>query len=636
MTPHRPRARAAAIPRTSPMPLMALALAAAGLVAAAPAAFGQEVTESHAFSNFGEVKYGPDMEHLDYVNPDAPKGGEISISAQGTFDSFNNYSRKGVSAALATIGSESLLVSTLDDPYGIYCFLCTTMEYPEDLKWVTFNLRDDVTFADGTPMTASDVEFSFNLFLEQGITEYRAIVEGFIEEVEVIDDYTIKFTFTDQAPIRERIGFAGGTPVFSQAWFEETGTRLDDSSDEPFMATGAYVLESKDFNRQIIYARNPDYWGSDHPISIGRNNFDHIRVEYFADSQAGFEAFKAGTFTYRIENSSLIWATGYDFPALNEGNVIKEEIPDGTVGTAQSFVFNLDRETWQDKRVRDAVGMMFNFEWSNEALFYGLYDRVDSFWPGTDLAATGTPSEGEVEILQPLVDEGLLDASILSEEAVMPPVNTAEQNRPPRGVYREAGRLLEEAGWTVGDDGLRRNENGDLLSLEILSYAPTFDRILNPYIENLRLLGVDAELNRVDTAQYVENRRAGDFDVTNHSISMGFEPGIGLEQWFASKTADDSSRNLMRLRNDAVDRIIPQIVASETLDELKTRTHALDRVLRSIGFAVPQWYKPTHTVAYWDMFGRPDEIPPLGLGYLDFWWYDADKHQALKDSGALR
>ncbi|HBZ43921.1 MAG TPA: ABC transporter substrate-binding protein [Maritimibacter sp.] len=636
MTPSRSRATAHAKAQSrNTSALTAFALAAAGLLATTGYALSQDTTVTHAYSNFGEVRYGPDMEHLDYVNPDAPKGGEISISDTGSFDSFNPYSRKGVVAALTTIGSESIVESTLDDPYGLYCFLCTTMEYPEDLKWVTFNLRDDVTFSNGTPMTAEDIAFSFNLFLEQGITEYRRIVEGFIEDVDLIDDYTIKFTFTDDAPIRERIGFAGGTPVFSKAWFEETGARLDESSEEPFMSTGAYVLKSKDFNRQVVYARNPDYWGAEHPLQIGRNNFDEIRVESFADSQAAFEAFKAGAFTYRVENSSLIWATGYNFPALNEGNVIKEEIPDGTVGTAQAFVFNLDRKTWQDKRVRDAISMVFNFEWSNKALFYGLYDRVDSFWPGTDLAATGTPSEGELAILQPLVDEGLLNEAILTEEAPMPQVNSPDSNRPDRRVYRAAGQILEDAGWVPGDDGIRRKD-GQVLSMEILAYDPTFDRILNPYVENLQQLGVNAKIERVDTAQYVENRRAGDFDLVSHSFQMGFEPGIGLEQWFASKTADDSSRNLMRLRNEAVDRILPQVVEAKTLEELETATHALDRTLRSIGFIVPQWYKPVHTVAYWDIYEKPDTIPPLGLGYLDFWWYNAEKHQALKDAGELR
>lgn len=620
--------------RPSRPAFLAAMLAIAAMLATAPAR-AQDTVTTHVYSNFGEVKYGPDMAHLAYVNPQAPKGGEISLSDIGTFDSFNPYSRKGVLGALTTIGSESILASTADDPYGVYCFLCTTMEYPEDLKWVIFNLRDDVTFSDGTPMTAEDVAYSFDLFLTQGITEYRRIVEGMIESVELIDDHTIKFTFTDEAPVRDRMGFAGGTPVFSKAWFEETGTRLDESADAPFMSTGPYVLESRDINRQIVYSRNENYWGADHPMNIGRHNFDRIRVEYFADAQAAFEAFKAGAFTYRVENSSLIWATGYDFPALNDGHVIKEELPDGTVGTAQSFVFNLDRENWQDRRVRAAISMVFNFEWSNEALFYGLYDRVYSFWPGTELAASGTPSEGELAILEPLVDEGLLDASILTDEAVMPPVNEAASNRPARAVFRAAGKLLEEAGWVPGADGIRRRD-GEVLSLEILGFDPAFDRILNPYVENLRQLGVDAKVERVDSAQYVENRRAGDFDLVSHSFQMSFEPGIGLEQWFASKTADDSSRNLMRLRNEAVDRIIPTIVAARTLDELETGTHALDRTLRALQFIVPQWFKPVHTVAYWDFYGRPETIPPLSLGYLDFWWYDAEKHKALKDAGALR
>lgn len=636
MTPH-----ARATTRTVSHPLAkfpfwpALALSGAALLAGAPEAFGQETTVTHAYSNFGDVKYGADLERFDYVNPEAPKGGEMSISDMGTFDSFNPYTRKGVPGALSTIGSEALLTSTADDAYGMYCFLCTTMEYPEDLKWVIFKLREDVRFSNGTPMTAADVAFSFNLFLEQGITEYRRIVEGFIEGVEVIDEHTIKFTFTDGAPRSERISFAGGTPVFSKAWFEETGTRLDDSSEVPFMSTGAYVLGSKDFGRQIVYTKNPDYWGADHPMAVGRNNFDSIRVEYFADSQAAFEAFKAGTFTYRIENNSLIWATGYDFPALEEGHVIKAELPDGTVGTAQSFIFNLERTEWQDKRMRDAVSMMFNFEWSNKALFYGLYQRVDSFWPGTPLAASGVPSEGEVAMLQPLVDAGLLEASILTDEAVVPHVNDADKNRPARGTYRTAGKLLDEAGWEIGDDGVRRKD-GQVLELEILGFDPSFDRIVNPFVENLIQLGVKAKLNRVDQAQYVENRRAGDFDLVSHGFAMSFEPGIGLEQWFASKTADDSSRNLMKLRHEAVDQLIPHVVEAKSLEELETSVHALDRVLRSIGFMVPQWFKPVHTVAYWDMYGRPDEIPPLDMGYLDFWWYDADKHQALKDAGALR
>ncbi|MCB1328546.1 MAG: ABC transporter substrate-binding protein [Maritimibacter sp.] len=595
----------------------------------------QDVTVTHAYSNFGEVKYGPDIAHLDYVNPDAPKGGEFSIATIGTFDSFNQYARDGVTAALNTIGTERIVAGTADDAYGVYCYLCTTMEYPADQKWVIFHLRDDVTFSDGTPMTAEDVAFTQGLFLEQGIAEYRAIIENFYEGVEVIDPYTVKFTFTDEAPLRDRISTAGSTPVFSKAWFEETGTRLDEASDAPFMSTGPYVLDSFETNARVVYRYNPDFWGADHPFNIGQNNFGTIRVEYFGDPTAAFEGFKAGAYTFRNENSSKNWATSYDFPGVQDGYVIRAELPDGTVGTAQSFVFNLSDPTWADPRVREALGMMFNFEWSNQSLFYGLYERVESFWPGSDLAATGTPTEGEIALLKPLVDEGLLPESILTDPVVAPPVNDPDQNRPTRSTYRAAGALLDAAGWEVADDGLRYKD-GQVLEAVFLGYDPLFDRIINPIIENMAVLGVQAKLERVDVSQYIERRRSGDYDIVSHSFTMDFEPGLGLEQWFASKTADDSSRNLMRLKNPAVDKLIPAVIAADNLDDLTTAVHAFDRVLLSLRFTIPQWFKNKYTVAYYDMYEHPDEIPPYALGEMAFWWYNAEKHEALKAAGALR
>ncbi len=615
--------------------LQLVTLTALLLVAAIAAHAEDSVTVSHAYSNFGEVKYPAGFAHLDYVNPDAPKGGEISIATYGTFDSFNQYARDGVPAALNTITGESILSGTSDDAYGSYCYLCTTMEYPEDRSWVVFNLRDDVHFSDGTPMTAEDVAFSFNLFLTQGIAEYRNVVEGYIKSVEVLDPYKIKFTFTDQAPPRERIDFAGGTVVFSKAWFETTGTQLDKASDAPFLGTGPYVLDAAKtkINERVVYKRDPNWWGANHPLNIGQNNFDTIRVEYFADPTAQFEGFKAGAYTFRNENVSKLWATGYDFPAVTNGWVKKAELANQNIGYAQSFVFNLDHKTFDDIRVRKALGMMFNFEWSNEALFYGLYARVDSFWPGSDLAASGTPSDAEKAVLQPLVDQGLLDASILTDEAVMPPVNSAKQNQPSRAVYRAAGKLLDEAGWTVGDDGKRRNAEGELLSVVILENNPQFDRIINPIVENMQALGVDAMLDRVDTAQYVERSRSGDFDLINHGFSMGFQPGNGLEQWYGSSTADSSSRNLMRLRNPAVDALIPVISQAKTLDELSTNVHAFDRVLRALSFTIPEWYKNVYTVAYYDIFDHPEMMPPYDLGYLSFWWYDQAKADKLKAAG---
>lgn len=632
--PHR-SARAIARPATANLGRIALGLAiaaAAGLAAGAVRA--QETIVSHGFSNFGELKYGPD-DVLDYVNPDAPKGGEIAQWSQGSFDSFNLSTREGTVVALSTLPYESVLTSTADDPYGVYCYLCETMEYPESLDWVIFHMRQDVHFTDGTPMTAHDVEFTFNLYQEQGIAEYRNVVSGFIESVEVLDDHTIKFTFTEDAPRRDVISFAGGTSVFSKAWFEETGTRLDEASKEPFMGTGPYILEEVDWNRRVVYARDPNWWGADLPINQGRNNFDRIRVEYFADSSAAFEGFKSGAYTFRVENSSLQWATGYDFPAIEAGHVIAEELPDGSIGSGQGFVFNLDREKWQDDRVRQAINMMVNFEWMNESLFYGLYDRPVSFWDNSDLRAEGPPSEGELAILQPLVDEGLLDAAILTEEAVMPYVSDSIDRPLDRRLLRQASALLDEAGWVAGDDGIRRKD-GEELTLVFLQFSPQFDRIVNPIIENLERLGVKATLERVDTSQYIERRRSGDFDLVNHSLGQGYEPGTGLRQWFASETADDSSRNMMRLRNEGIDRLLDVVINAESLEDLTTATRALDRVLRAEGFWIPQWQKNVHTVAYYDMFRYPEPLPPLALGTLDFWWYDAEAAAELEAAGAFQ
>ncbi|WP_282025096.1 extracellular solute-binding protein [Limimaricola cinnabarinus] len=639
MRPTRHPARAAIRPMGAPHHRIAgAALALGALVLALPAGAqesGETIITSHGYTNVGELKYGPDMEHLDYVNADAPKGGEISEWTMGTFDSFNSYSREGVAAALNALPYERIMTPVADDPYGLYCYLCTTLEYPESRDWVIFNLRDDVTFADGTPMTAEDLKFTNELFLEQGITEYRNVVDGFLDSVEVLGPHRIKFTFAEEAPRRDVIGFAGSTIAFSRDWFEKTGARIDESRKEPFLGTGAYELKDFDINRRVVYGRNENFWGADHPLNVGRNNFDTIRVEYFADSAAAFEGFKSGEYTFRIENSSKDWATGYDFPAIQKGWVVTEEIPRGDIGTAQAFVFNLDDPTWQDPRVREAIGLMFNFEWSNESLFYGLYERVESFWENSDLEATGTPSEAERAILAPLVEEGLLDESILTDEARRAPVLDTATNTPARSTYREAGRLLDAAGWSVGDDGLRRKD-GEVLEVVFLQRSPQFDRVVNPFIENLARLGVRGVLDRVDTSQYVERLRSGDFDLVNHTFSMGFEPGSELEQWYASKTADDSSRNLMRLRSEAVDRLVKVVIDADTLDELTTATHALDRVLRAEMIWVPQWYKDVHTVAYYDQYRHPEDMPPLALGEMDFWWYDAEAAEELRAEGALR
>ena len=606
-----------------------------GLALSAPAVKAEDeaIIKTHGYNFFGELKYPADYTQLNYVNVDAPKGGEITLWGQGTFDSFNLYTRKGRAGALSTIGHEDLLMTFADDPTASYCRLCETMEYPKDLSWVIYNLRPEVQFADGTFWTAEDLKFTFDLFMEQGLPSFRAAFGAFVKDVEVLDPHQIKFTFNEDSAERDRIPLSGIFSAFSKKWFEETGTRLDESSLTPIMGTGAYELDSYEINQQIIYKRRDDYWAKDLPFAKGRENFDNIRIEYFADSSAAFEAFKAGEYTFRNENTSRIWATGYNFPAIENGWAVQAELPNGNLAQAQSYVFNLRREKFQDRRVREALGLMFNFEWSNESLFYGIYERVQGFWGNSDLEATGTPSEGELALLQPLVDQGLLDASILANEVQMSPVSSVRQLD--RAALRKASALLDDAGWLVGDDGMRRKD-GELLTVEILESSPSFDRVHNPYIENLKRLGVNASLNRVDPAQATDRERNYDFDMTVHSLSQAREPSTGLKQWFGSEAMNESTRNLMGLSDPAVDALIDVVVAAQTKDELRNGVRALDRVLRAELFWVPQWFKDVYTVAYYDQYEYPEPLPETALGELDFWWFNQDKHDALVAAGALK
>jgi len=592
----------------------------------------EAITKTHGFNFFGELKYPADYKHLDYVNPDAPKGGEISIWTMGTFDSFNPYTRKGRAGALASAPFESLLDGTSDEVGTSYGLLAETLEYPEDQSWVIFNMRPEARFSDGTPVTAEDVAFTYELFLNEGLASYRAILGQIVTGVEILGPHRIKYSFADDASRRDAIPIVGGLPVKSKAWFEKTGAKLDESRMEPAIGSGPYVLESYDINKRITYTRNPDYWGKDLPFNKGRGNFDTIRIEYFADSNAAFEGFKSGAYTFRQENSSKSWATAYDFPALDEGHVIKTLLPDGGMATGQSYVMNLRRDKFDDIRVRQAVGLLFNFEWSNESLFYGQYARINSFWENSELAAEGMPSEAELALLKPIAD--LLPAGVIDGEAVVAPVSG---NRTlDRKNLRKASALLDEVGWTVSNDGLRRNAAGKTLTIEIIEDSPTFDRVHLPFIDNLKAAGIDAIYSRIDPAQMTDRSRNYDFDMMVEQFPMSLEPSSGLKQYFGSETADQSVFNSMGLKSEAVDALIEHVVNAQNKADLATSVKALDRTLRAYYFWVPQWFNNTYRVAYWNMYEHPETLPPFALGNLDFWWYNAEKAADLKAKGVLR
>jgi microcin C transport system substrate-binding protein len=621
---------AVAMPRW-PALVTASILAMGALWATQTRAQDEATITSHGYSTFGELKYPADFPHLEYVNPDAPKGGTISISAQGTFDSFNPYSREGRAGALSTVGYESLLIGVADEVSAEYCLLCTHLEYPESEDWVIFHMRPEARFSDGTPVTAHDVVFSHYLLLEQGLPSYAQAVGELIPKVEALDDYTVKFTFGEDVPRKNLINQAGGTPVWSKAWYESTGARLDESRLEISPGSGPYMLDSFDINRSITYRRNPDYWGNDLPINQGRNNFDVIRVEYFADATAAFEAFKAGEFTFRQENSSLQWATQYDFPSLNAGHVVKVELPNGNLPAATGFVLNLRRPDLQDVRVRQALALMFNFTWTNETLQYGLFEQRESFWQNSALAAQGVPEGRELELLQTVAD--LIDPSILTEPVTVP--HTSGENQLDRSNLRAAIALMEEAGWEVGDDGLLRNAEGRVFSLEFLADNPTLDRIILPYVDNLQRLGVRANYNRVDPAQYTNRERDFDWDMILDGYNNGLEEGIGLGQRFGSDGLGDLF-NPAGYASDAVDQLIERVIEADSFDEMAAGVRAIDRIMRREVFIIPTWYNPNYWVAYFDMFEHPETLPPYSLGHLDFWWFNQEKYEALVAAGALR
>ena len=421
----------------------------------------------------------------------------------------------------------------------------------------------------------------------------------------------------------------GMRPILKKAQWQ--GRDFSQSGLMAPIGSGPYVIDKVDPGRAISFRRNPDYWGADLPINRGRHNFDLIRYEYFSDYDAAFEAFKAGIYHFRREVSSRSWATGYDFPAVNNGWVRQEALPDGTVASGQSWVLNLRRPILQDARVRQAIGLMFNFEWSNRALFFGLYDRVESFWENSDLKATGAPSDAELTLLEPLAAD--LPEGILTEDAVTPPVSGDRQLD--RGNLRRAAALLDEAGWRTGSDGMRRNEAGQVLRLEILNDSQTFDRVINPFVENLRALGIDARNSRVDNAEYENRRRSFDFDMIGAHLGQSEIPGAGLQQYFGSAAVGDVF-NVAGVANPAIDRLIAHVEAASTRDELVPAVHALDRALRSLHFWVPQWYNPNHLVVYYDLYGRPENLPPYALGEMDFWWFDESRAEALRAAGAIR
>ncbi len=601
-----------------------IALSATVLLLALPA---RAADVRHGLSIFGDLKYAPSFQHFDYVNPHAPKGGRLTTIGTGaltSFDSFHPFIRKGDAAqGVGDLTFESLMVRATDEPDSYYGLVAESVAVAPDRMSVTFKLRPEARFSDGATVTADDVAFSFQSLKEKGHPVFGMMLRD-VASCEALDPVTVRYTFTG-TEVRTLPTTVAGLPILKKAQF--ANRPFDESSLEPLVGSGPYRIGDFKQGTFITFVRRPDHWAKDLPIMRGRFNFDEIRYEYFRERIAALEALKAGLIDAREEFTSKDWATAYDVPAVKEKRLLLETLPDQNPSGTQGFWINTRKAKFSDIRVRRALDLAFDYEWTNKNLFYSLYKRTTSFFENSPMKAEGKPSADELALLEPFRKD--LPASVFDEPYV-PPVSDGSGND--RKLMREAAKLLAEAGWQQ-KGGKLQNAAGETFEIEFLIQDPTSERLVAPYVKNLSALGIAATIRKVDSAQYERRRKAFDFDIFQARFVMGLTPGPELRSYFGSATADaEASLNLSGIKNPAIDTMIGHIGAAKSRAELVTAARALDRILRAGHYWVPQWYKASHTIAYWDRFGRPAEKPAFDRGILDTWWIDSQKAAKLKQN----
>ena len=595
------------------------ALALAVLLLAAPAG-AQQAQTGHGLAMHGDLKYGPDFQNFEYANPNAPKGGEVRFAALGTFDSFNPWVLKGRPVDVS--GAETLMINSGDEPFSEYCLLCETVEMPADRSWVRFTLRPQARFHDGSPVTADDVVWTFDTIKAKGHPRLRAYYAS-VQRAEKLGEREVRFVFADGTN-RELPLIIGQMQVLSKAWW--ASREFDRQTLEAPLGSGPYKLDSFEAGRYVAMRRVPDYWGRDLPVRRGYGNFDVTRTEYFRDATVALEAFKGGQYDIRFENQALAWATRYDGPAREKGLYKLEMLPMRTVSGMQGFVFNQRKPFFQDARVREALGYAFDFEWSNRTLFHDQYTRTRSYFDNSELAATGLPSAEERAILEPLKAD--LPPRVLTEE-YQPPKTDGSGNL--RDNLRVGTRLLREAGWQVKDGKLVGADGRPMQFEFLLSAGGQFERIVNPYVENLKRLGIEVSVRAVDAAQYQRRSEEFDFDMTIDVFGQSESPGNEQRDYWTSHAAETlGSQNSSGIRNPAIDKLVELVIAAPDRAALVTRTRALDRALQWSFLAVPNWHLRFARVAAWDRFGRPDKLPRVGYD-PNWWWVDAAKDAALRE-----
>ena len=573
----------------------------------------------HALSLLGEPGLPADFPHWPWVNPSAPKGGELVRPAVGSFDSLNPYILRGTQAAGLLQVFDTLLASSLDEASTEYAHLASGIELPADRRGITFLIHERARWHDGKPVTAADAAWTFNTLREKGHPFYRAYW-GDVTEVVAEDARRLTFRFKDDKN-RELGLILGQMPVLPQhAW--EGRDFAQPSLDLP-LGSGPYKVERIEAGRSITYRRVADYWGRDLPTVKGTANFDTIRFEYFRDTAVLFEAFKAGQVDVRQENIARLWATGYDFPAFRQGQVKRQEIPNEVPTGMQGFAMNLRRPMFQDRRVREALGLMFDFEWMNANLFYGSYKRTTSYFSNSELASSGLPSEGELLILSAF--RGRVPEELFTSEYRVPVSDGSNTNRE---AARRALALLQAAGWTVRDRKLVNAQNQPF-AFEMLLSDATYERIALPYVQSLARLGIEARVRTVDPAQYQKRMDEFDYDMTVALFPQSLSPGNEQRDFFSSdKAREPGSRNVIGISDPVVDALVELVIAAPDRQALIDRCRALDRVLLWGFYVVPQWHLSAFRIAWWDKFGKPERNPRYALD-LASWWVEPAKERAL-------
>lgn len=571
-----------------------------------------QAAPQHGLALYGQPKYPADFQHFDYVNPDAPKGGEVRMTALGNFDSLNAYLLKGQAADGLGLTTDSLMTASADEPFSQYGLLAESVEVASDRRAVTFTLRPQATFHDGSAVTAEDVVFTFETLKTKGHPSFRVYYKD-VAGVVALNKRVVRFDLTNPQN-RELPMIVGQMPVLSKAYYQQN--KFDQTTLTPPLGNGPYRVLSVDPGRSMVYERVPNYWGANLAVNRGRNNFDRVRFDYYRDSTADFQAFKAGQSDFRQENMAKQWATAYNFPAVQDGRVIKAEISHQLPQGMQAFAFNIRRPLFQDARVRQALGLMFDFEWANQQLFYGAYTRSSSYFSNSTLAASDLPQGKELALLTPWRDQ--LPPALFSQAFQVPRYDGSGFNR---DATRQALQLLEQAGWVVRDGQLQQADTGQPFRFEILLSNPAFERVSEPFANNLRKIGVQASIRTVDSAQYQNRMQHFDFDMTVEGWGQSLSPGNEQRNYWSSAAADQpGSRNSVGIKSPVVDALVDEIIKANSLEDLTTAARALDRVLLWGYYVIPNWHLPAFRVAYWNKFDRPAISPTYGLGFPDTWW----------------